>query len=840
MPRNILIDPQRTGTANPNIQFSGSMANTIKLEVLTSGSVQFTGVSGSLLNITDSLSGSLFAVSDVSGLPILEAFSDDRVVMGRFNANTLVVTGSTVGIGSSSPTSLLDVNDSTNYSRLQVGSSYTTNTHYADYHVFKSNTLVGSTVAQIVAGTGITPGTTNTYTLGTTSSKWSNVVSTALSGSLTMLSDGTTPYLQAGTSISLSTGSSGAVTIALIPTAGSVVGTGTTNYYAKFTGTSTIGNGVVYDDGTNVGIGTASPGYKITIENSDSTVYTPTTQATPMASLRNTYGSAGNTQVILAHSTANYSSVWNTGLVETGGGAYTGAYVWQARTGVATWAERMRINSAGNVGIGTTGPGAKLHVSGSSTSAETTSIIKAGVASQLGAVLDVQSNLGTSVLVVSGSGRVGINTASPSINTALDVVGSIRVSANFKRPDDAGVALTVGDGIETHYQDTVTFNSATGVTEFARLTSVGLSVGTKAAATARLDISGSSSDTATTLAIKSGNTAAATAPIFDVKGTTGATLFFISGSGNVGIGTAVSNGNKLSVNGTTALTGSALPGATSTYDLGSSGMKWRTVYAANLTGSLTQLADGTSYLIAGTNVSISTGSNGAVTIAASLSGGAVTGTGTTSYVPRWTNSSTIAAGTMWDDGTNIGIGTNATNGNMLSVNGTTALTGSVLPGNTTSDLGSAAKPWRSIYATSHTTEASTTSTQYSKVYAPGEAGKLTATKSIAAAGTATVSLTVNNGAVLFDIMIVASESGFSVAKKYTVTTQYDANPVVFKIVDTGPYGSADFTVAFSKSDSTTTLCTITNGDASTHNFAITLDVAATSVAASPGTTVTIF
>jgi len=37
-----------------------------------------------------------------------------------------------------------------------------------------------------------------------------------------------------------------------------VGGTGTTNYIPKFTGTSAIGNSLVYDDGTNVGIGTTS------------------------------------------------------------------------------------------------------------------------------------------------------------------------------------------------------------------------------------------------------------------------------------------------------------------------------------------------------------------------------------------------------------------------------------------------------------------------------------------------------------------------------------------------------------------------------------------------------
>jgi hypothetical protein len=38
-----------------------------------------------------------------------------------------------------------------------------------------------------------------------------------------------------------------------------VTGTGTTNYLPKFTGASTIGNSLVYDNGTNVGINTASP-----------------------------------------------------------------------------------------------------------------------------------------------------------------------------------------------------------------------------------------------------------------------------------------------------------------------------------------------------------------------------------------------------------------------------------------------------------------------------------------------------------------------------------------------------------------------------------------------------
>ena len=75
-----------------------------------------------------------------------------------------------------------------------------------------------------------------------------------------------------------------------------------------------------------------------------------------------------------------------------------------------------------------------------------------------------------------------------------------------------------------------------------------------------------------------------------------------------------SSTDKLAVLGTTSLTGSVLPGSTTTYDLGSSSKFWSTLFAANLSGSLTRLSDGSSYLIAGTDIGISTGSNGSVTI----------------------------------------------------------------------------------------------------------------------------------------------------------------------------------------------------------------------------------
>ena len=50
--------------------------------------------------------------------------------------------------------------------------------------------------------------------------------------------------------------------------AGGITGSGTTNYITKFTSTTSLGNSILFDNGTNVGIGTASPTYKLDVSGS--------------------------------------------------------------------------------------------------------------------------------------------------------------------------------------------------------------------------------------------------------------------------------------------------------------------------------------------------------------------------------------------------------------------------------------------------------------------------------------------------------------------------------------------------------------------------------------------
>ena len=85
-------------TSGSNATLNNITASRLTLE--SSGSTIFdvVGSQGQLFSITDSLSGSLFAVSDISGLPILEVFSDDTVKIGSFNNEAIIVSGSNATI----------------------------------------------------------------------------------------------------------------------------------------------------------------------------------------------------------------------------------------------------------------------------------------------------------------------------------------------------------------------------------------------------------------------------------------------------------------------------------------------------------------------------------------------------------------------------------------------------------------------------------------------------------------------------------------------------------------------------------------------------------------------
>jgi hypothetical protein len=110
-----------------------------------------------------------------------------------------------------------------------------------------------------------------------------------------------------------------------------VTGTGTTNYLPKFTGASTIGNSIVFDNGTNIGIGTATP------TNYGASYRTLQLDATSFPVLN--LSASGVNQFLIVGSTTEtlLGTFTNTPLI-----FYTNSV------------PQMRITQGGNVGIGTT------------------------------------------------------------------------------------------------------------------------------------------------------------------------------------------------------------------------------------------------------------------------------------------------------------------------------------------------------------------------------------------------------------------------------------------------------------------------------------------------------
>lgn len=199
-----------------------------------------------------------------------------------------------------------------------------------------------------------------------------------------------------------------------------VTGTGTTNYLPKFTGASTIGNSQIFDNGTNVGIGTATPNNLLTIIGNDPS------QVSIEASSGNT-----NSQINLKPSGTGIAYIKN-----------------QANTGLAFGTnntEAMRLSANGNLLVGTTSDnGARLQVSGRGTftapSGQNALVVNGvnsifaqnivggtGTSTSFGLTISAGTNSSDIAfqiynaaenavrLFVRGDGNVGIGTASPDV-----------------------------------------------------------------------------------------------------------------------------------------------------------------------------------------------------------------------------------------------------------------------------------------------------------------------------------------------------------------------------------------------------------------------------------------
>ncbi len=207
-----------------------------------------------------------------------------------------------------------------------------------------------------------------------------------------------------------------------------VTGTGTTNYLPKFTGSTTVGNSQVFDNGTNVGIGTGSSGGgRLNIQNIASN---------PFINIRSTNNVFDILTMTFDESTDLFS-ITNKQAFAASGIAFG-----------TNNTERVRITQPGNLLVGTTTDnGAKIQVNGNAT---------------------INGDLGLGVTTpLSGGGAAKWLTLEGNSTYSGGIIYSVSSSAKFYHYLD-------NDGLFAHQgQSSVGQKFITNATERMRITSSG-------------------------------------------------------------------------------------------------------------------------------------------------------------------------------------------------------------------------------------------------------------------------------------------------------------------------------------------------------------------------------
>jgi hypothetical protein len=102
--KNIVITPNTGSAAEPEMVFSGADASntaktiTAKIYPTNGGTLSFEGSSGQLFSIVNSMTGAIYSVNDVSGIPSIEVLDTGIVKLAQYSGNVLVGTAIDDGV----------------------------------------------------------------------------------------------------------------------------------------------------------------------------------------------------------------------------------------------------------------------------------------------------------------------------------------------------------------------------------------------------------------------------------------------------------------------------------------------------------------------------------------------------------------------------------------------------------------------------------------------------------------------------------------------------------------------------------------------------------------------
>jgi hypothetical protein len=298
--------------------------------------------------------------------------------------------------------------------------------------------------------TGALSGTTATFSSSVTAN---SLIKTGGTSAQILAADGS--VITAGTNITISGGT--------ISTSGSgITGSGTTNYIPKFTGASSIGNSLIFDNGTNIGIGLTSPSYKLDVQDNgvsgivDVASFSVTGNGGSGRGVGILLGAAGSSNSVQVARLVGYHELAISSAVAS-------SFAIQVANSSGVLTERLRISQAGNLIIGTTGDaGFKLNVNGTGNFS--------------GALTGTSATFSSSVGINGGDFRYRPNgdvTNSPALvfkdagNSALDICAEVIGDANAASRPIAFRVSNVTAGRFEAMRITNTGNLGLGVTPSA-------------------------------------------------------------------------------------------------------------------------------------------------------------------------------------------------------------------------------------------------------------------------------------------------------------------------------------------------------------------------------------